>query len=247
MHKAFIKKEFIQNIRNYKFFIIGLVFIFFGFSNPIMARLMNEILLMSGLDINLADPTSYDAWIQFFKNYTTVLFIFLFLFASIITSEIQRGTLISMLTRGLKRSSIIMSKFLLLVVTWIIGYSFYFLITYLYTPLLLPGSLNNLIISGIFPLLFGIFMIMLLILGSVSTKNTIGALAFSIIGYLSCSVLSIFEQFNFLNPYILISKPLELIGGEISIEILIVPMIITLGYIFGLMLLSIFIFNRQSI
>ena len=68
---AFTKKEWMESVRTYKFFILITVFLLFGFMNPIIAKVMPELLasvLPEGMFITLAPPNAIDSWMQFFKN-----------------------------------------------------------------------------------------------------------------------------------------------------------------------------------
>lgn len=113
---AFTKKEFIECIRSYKFMILIIVFLAFGFMNPIFAKYMPELLksmMPDGMSMKLPEPTVFDSWTQFFKNMNQMgLIIFLLSFSSIISAELQKGTLINMVTKGLSRKKIILSIYI---------------------------------------------------------------------------------------------------------------------------------------
>ena len=62
---AFTKKEWMESVRTYKFFILITVFLLFGFMNPIIAKVMPELLasvLPEGMFITLATPNAIDSW-----------------------------------------------------------------------------------------------------------------------------------------------------------------------------------------
>jgi len=76
-----------------------MIFIIFGITNPLIAKLMPEIvgsLVTDGVVITLPEPTAYDAWAQFFKNATQMgLFVMVILFSGVLSSELSKGTLIN--------------------------------------------------------------------------------------------------------------------------------------------------------
>lgn len=63
---ALLKKEFLESIRTYKLVVIMPIFMFFGITNPIFAKIMPELFkTMEGVSIEFATPTLIDAWAQF--------------------------------------------------------------------------------------------------------------------------------------------------------------------------------------
>ncbi|WP_222860725.1 hypothetical protein [Paenibacillus antibioticophila] len=90
------------------------VFFIVGMLSPLTAKLMPELLssfLPEGMTLTIAEPTALDAWIQFFKNTSQMgLILIVILFSGILGTELTRGTLINMLTKGLSRHAVILSK-----------------------------------------------------------------------------------------------------------------------------------------
>lgn len=82
-YTAFLKKEFVENIKNYRFLILFSVFLIFGLISPFLARFMPEILSAVAADMRMGSaPAAADAWKQFYKNISGVgfsAFIILFL------------------------------------------------------------------------------------------------------------------------------------------------------------------------
>jgi len=149
---AFLKKEFFEYTKTYKLFIMLMIFIIFGITNPLIAKLMPEIvgsLVTDGVVITLPEPTAYDAWAQFFKNATQMgLFVMVILFSGVLSSELSKGTLINLLTKGLSRTAVILSKYTCMVSVWTISISLCFGLTYGYTAYLFPqGETSNLLFS----------------------------------------------------------------------------------------------------
>ena len=91
---AFLKKEISEYIRTYKLLIMLAVFGVFGITNPLMAKLLPEILgslMTDGIIITIPEATAYDAWMQFFKNATQIgIDCNSDLFSSVLSSELIR-------------------------------------------------------------------------------------------------------------------------------------------------------------
>lgn len=246
MFNSFCKKEFTEIIRNYKLFIIFIAFAAIGFSNPIFAKLTPEIIAATGYDINLPEPTLIDSWMQFYKNIPTLLVLFIILFSSALPNELSSNSLVNMVTRGLPRRVVILSKFTVITMVWIGAYYLTFLITYFYSPLLLTGDLPNLTLASLFPLLFGILMISLSLFGAVITKRTIGGILIPLIVYILSSLLGMIESLHNLLPTTMMSS-LQLITEELMLSDFQLASVVTVGLTIMMMILTVLIFNKQSL
>ena len=69
-YSAFTRKEFTENIRNYRLLIMLALFFFFGVSSPLLAKFTPQIVeaFMVNMEISFEEPTALDAWMQFYKN-----------------------------------------------------------------------------------------------------------------------------------------------------------------------------------
>jgi ABC-2 type transport system permease protein len=103
---AILEKELLESVRSYKLFIMLIVFFIFGIMSPLTAKLLPELLssmVPEGITITLTEPAAIDSWMQFFKNVSQMgLIVMLLVFSGIIGVELSRGTLINMLTKGLR-------------------------------------------------------------------------------------------------------------------------------------------------
>ena len=190
---VFTKKEIKEQIYSYKLFIFIVAFFVFGMIGPLTAKLLPEIIAsmsIEGMQITIPNPTYIDSYTQFFKNINQIgTVIILIGFSGCICSEISKGTLINILSKGLSRSTVIISKYVSCLFLWTISYVVSALTHYVYT-LYLFGShpTNNLIFSLFCVWLFGIFIISLLFISSIITKGIPGTLIFII------STISIFNK-----------------------------------------------------
>ena len=102
---AFIKKEFVENLKNYRFFILFAIFAIFGLSSAFLAKFTPEIIAALGAGFEATEePVALDAWQQFYKNISGVGFsALIILFGSCMSSEYSKGTLLLLVTKGLAR------------------------------------------------------------------------------------------------------------------------------------------------
>ncbi len=243
--KAFLMKDYLSIIRSYKLLVILIVFAIFGFLNPIMAKLMPEILKSSGLDINLAEPTEIDAWIQFYKNISTQLALYIILFSSFFTDEIKSGSLINMVTKGISRRSVILSKYTVLVSCWVLSYYLTFSLTYFYTAILFDTKLENLILGSTLYLIYGILIITASLFGAILFKHVIGSLIVPLSFVIIFPILAMLEKFTSYLPSELSSLGLELINKSAEYSDATNAIIASLLMIATMLISSILIFNKQ--
>jgi len=230
---AFTKKELMESTRTYKLFVLVVIFVLFGFMNPLMAKVMPELLnefLPDSITITLEEPKALDSWIQFFKNASqTGLIAMVIIFSGIMANEISKGILTIMLTKGLTRKAVILSKFASSVMQWTLAYGLCFGITYLYTIYFWSSSeISNLALAVIALWVFGIMLIALTIFGGLLFKNTYGALLLNGALVLVLSILSIFPQFKPYNPMTLISESIPLLMGDFLPKDMFTAMLVTI-------------------
>ena len=181
---AFMKKEWLEQLRSGRLAILGILFVLFGIMNPAIAKLtpwlieiMADTLEGSGLSVTAIKVSSMDSWMQFFKNIPMALIVFILFESSIFTKEYQSGTLVLALTKGLDRYKVVISKTLALLVLWSVGYWLCFGITYGYNAYFWDNSVaQSLLFSVLCWWLFGIWTILLATLFSTSAKTNTGVL-----------------------------------------------------------------------
>ena len=177
---AFLKKDFLEELRCARLLITTALFVLLGIMNPAVAKLtpwfleiFSDSLAGSGIVITDIKVSAIDSWVQFFKNIPIGLIAFVLLHASVFTNEYNRGTLVLSLTKGLKRYKVILSKSLLLISVWSVLYWMCFGITYLYNDFYWDNStVGNIAFSVFCTWLFGMFVISLLVLFSAFLDST---------------------------------------------------------------------------
>lgn len=243
-----IKKEYLEYIRDHKLIILVAIFAILGVSNPLIAKMTPWLFeqFINDVSITLPTPTVLDSWIQFFKNIGQIaLFIFTIIFSNCINHEINQGTLINLLTKGLKRQAVILSKFIGLTSLWSLLYLLSMIITWGYNCYYFNGNPVNLALALISLWIFGIFIIALIIFGNVLVKNNYGGLLFVGIFVIIGLFLSGFNILNDYNPIILFANSSSIMTNS-SITCgsnIIITLILTIG----LVICSISIFNHQEI
>ena len=193
---AFLKKELTEQYRSGKLMILGVLFVIFGIMNPAVAKLtplllelMADSLAESGMMITAVEISAMDSWVQFFKNIPMALIAFVLLEGGILTSELQSGTLILTLTKGLSRYKVLLAKSVVLTALWSIGYWLCFCITYAYNAFYWDNSVaKSLGASVTFWWLFGVLVISLVFLFS-SIFSSQGGVFLGVCGYLAVCLL----------------------------------------------------------
>lgn len=247
---AMTKKEFLESLRTYKLLIVVAVFLLFGMLNPITAKIMPKLLssfMPEGMTVTLTEPSAIDSWIQFYKNMSTQLILFIIVFSGIVANELSRGTLINMLTKGLSRKTVILSKFTATISIWTVSYLICFGTTFAYTMYLLPGELPNVGFSALCMWLFGVLQISMMLLGGVLFGSIYGSLLLTggFTGILM--LISIAPKFAEYNPYLLSSGSVSLLTSNIDISDFYVSICVTLVLIFFFIIGSIMLFDKKQI
>ncbi|MFQ8706323.1 MAG: ABC transporter permease [Thomasclavelia sp.] len=243
-----IKKEYLEYIREHKLIILVAVFAILGISNPLIAKMTPWLFeqFLNDVSITIPIPTVIDSWMQFFKNIGQIaLIIFTIIFSNCINREINQSTLINLLTKGLKRQSVILSKFIALSSLWTILYVLSIVITWGYNCYYFTGYLANLPIALFALWLFGIFIISLIILGNLLIKNNYGGLLLAGIVMIIGLFLNGFNILSDYNPIVLFANSNNIMTNTtITCTInIIITTILTIGCI----ICSINIFNHQEV
>jgi ABC-2 type transport system permease protein len=181
---AFFKKEMTEQARSGKLLFLTILFVLLGIMNPAIAKLtpwlletMADSLADSGMTVTAVTVSAMDSWVQFFKNVSMGLIAFVLMQSNIFTKEYQSGTLILTLTKGLRRSHVVLAKTAVLMVLWTAAYWLYFAITYLYNAYFWDNTVaQNLTFSVLCWWLFGLFTVALVTLFSVLCTGNTGVL-----------------------------------------------------------------------
>ena len=247
---AFTKKEFCESVRTYKFFVICIVFLILGMMNPLTAKLTPELLsslLPEGMIMNVPEPTAMDSWMQFFKNLPIGLVAAVILFSGMLTSEISRGTLINVLTKGLSRSSIILSKFFTSALIFTIAYLLCFGVSYGYTAYFWSNNTSHLIFSISCLWIFGILLMASLSLGGVLFESSYGPLLFTGGITICFFLLSFLPKLQKCVPIKLASDNMSLLSGEAAVSDFTWSIVVSCILILLFVAAAVAIFNKKQL
>lgn len=249
---VFLKKEIIESVRTKKLLIVFVVFMLLGVLNPLTAKITPEIiknLAPGGNQIELPEPSAIDSLEQFFKNTKQMgIIVFLITFSGIMTNEISRGSLVNVLTKGLTRKSVILSKHTLMGIVWTLSIIASFTITWVYTINLFPeAEINNLLFSIFCIWLFGIYLLTILLFASILTNSNYGNLL--ILGLITVVslIINMSEKVEKYNPITLSAKNKELIKGVIEPSYLYPCIGIAIGLSLIFIFVSIVMFNNKQL
>ena len=250
---AFIQKEFMEIVRNSKLLICGIIFALLGIMNPAIAKLTPWIIEMysdtssSGIVFQKVEVTALTSWEQFYKNMPIAFIVFVLMFSGIVASELQKGTLINIVTKGMSRWKIMISKFVMMLVLWTGVYFLSYVITYFYNAFYWDNSIAKHILFAVFCFyLFGVWLISLIILVSAfadnSTTVSLGVGGGFIVSYL----LGMVPKLQDYLPTKLMDS-LILIVGQAEPGEYIPAIIIVLCLIIANIVLGIIFFNKKNL
>jgi len=250
-YMAFNKKEWTENLRTYRFFIMGIVFLLFGMMNPIVAKYTPALIeaIAPEMGLHLPEPTMLDSWVQFFKNIGQMgLLILVIVFGGTMANELNRGTLINMLTKGLKRSTVILSKFTMATILWTICYALNLAVTYVYTAYFWDiNGMHHAFLAFFSLWFFGVLLISLVILGGVFFKNTYGSLLFTGGAVVMMTLLNISPKLHKYNPITLSFDNMSLLTAQKAAADFLPALVICAALVVLLIVLSVVTFNKKQL
>lgn len=251
---AFTKKDWREMVRSYKLVIIIIIFLILGFLNPIAATILPRIMgsvLPQDMIISIPEATVFDSWQQFYSNVPQMgIIVYVILLGGILEQEVSKGTLTIMLTKGLKRSTVIISKFMTAAIIWTICYSLSFLVTYLYNLVIFESAdVSNLAFSILQGWLFGLLIpAALLFGGSLFKFNNSGMLVAGTLYLVMIPLNHISPAYKF-NPMQLIAatKNIQLMHGTITPQYFYVQICMSIILTIAMLIGCIVSFNKKQL
>ncbi|MGM0173742.1 ABC transporter permease [Enterococcus sp. DIV0800] len=248
----FTKKELFESWRTYRLLILLIVFLILGLMNPLMAKLTPEIFKMTigkSLAQTIPEPTSLDSWTQFYKNMTQIgLVVFALMFSGTVSNEVNQGTLINLVTKGLHRWTVIIGKLISLIFQWSLCLVLSFLITWAYTLYYFPDDKSPYLLQAVFPLwLFGMLLMGLVLFASTVARNSYEGLLITGGGVVILGLLNLFDQVKKYNPISLTTENLDFLQKAELFQDYLSAMIISCLLFVLLIILSILLFNKKRL
>jgi ABC-2 type transport system permease protein len=248
---AITKKEFHESHATFRLYILLAVFLILGMTAPIFALLLPVIFESMGdvgFVIEIPEPTALDSWSMFFGNFDMVSITVVIIFCGIMSNEFSRGTMINLLTKGLKRHVVILAKFLSAAVIWTASYLLYLLVCFAYTAVLWEAAgLTNVFLGFFLPWLFGILLISMLIFGGTLSGNIYGGLLGCLAMLIISGVISFIPPIARFNPFVLVSRGFTILLGDIEPSEVFPAVLICIALICALLIASIVVFNKKKV
>ena len=257
---VFLKKELFESVKTHKLIIMAAVFLIFGMGSPLLARMTPEIIqwamesdpATAGMDFAamglLTEPTAINAWSQFFSDVGFLgLIALVIVFSGMLSSELSKGTLTIILTKGLPRSTVILSKLTNAVIIWSLSFSLSFFTAKLYTIFLFPeNNLPDLFLAGFSMWLLGVFLLALTIAAATLTEN--GYICLLIVGavVIALFILGIAPRIDAYNPISLISSPVALIIKAVTPRSVIPALVVSGIGIAALTIFAVVSFSKKK-
>lgn len=251
---AFARKEWMEQVRCGRFWMLLMLFSIFGILSPALAKMTPWLYEMlsgaieeQGIIVKHIKVTALFSWQQYYKNISLMLIAMTVIFSNVLTGEYQRGTLVHMLTKGLPRWKVIAAKAGVQLFIWTLCYWMAFAITYGYTVYFWDNSIaSHWLLAGAFVYLLGIWLMALIYLGSVLFNSNMGVLLFTGGAVAGCYLAGIVPYVSKYLPIRLLEAGNLLNGASLPDDFK-EACIITAGSGLCLFLLSIVIFNKKRI
>jgi len=249
---AFTGKELQESVRTYRLMILAAVFLILAMMNSLSAKFLPELLgalMPEGMQIQVAEPTVMDAWTQFYKNIPQLgLIVFVVMMSSSLAGEFGRGTLVLLLTKGLRRRTVVLGKFTSAVTVWTLVYVFCAVISYGYAVYFWRSeTVSHLLFALSCLWLFGVLLVAVLLLGGVVFKSMSGGILTVGTGVVLLFLLNLIPPLTRWNPLRLATMSTALLGGQIGPGEFLPAVGVACGA--GVLLLAgaILIFNKRQI
>ena len=183
MYRTLLAKEFLEQRRTYRLFILGAVLLVFGLISPVLAK-YTPLLLRSvpGLPAGLADiipeATLRDAVGQYIKNTSQfgVLLVIIFTMG-VIAQEKERGTAAMLLTKPVRRSAMVLAKWAAGMGSLLVGLAVAAIGCALYTALLFEPLplLGFLALNALMGVFLGVFLSIALLASALARSQAVAA------------------------------------------------------------------------
>lgn len=247
---AFVKKEFMENMKNHRFLILFAVFLLFGIASAFLAKFTPEILSALAADMEKSsEPGALDAWKQFYKNISGVGFsAFIILYGSCLSGEYSKGTLILMVTKGLSRRAVVLAKYTVAAVLMTISYWVSFAAAYGYTAFLWHDTTLSYVVPAAFFLwIIGFLYLSILMVGCVIFNQTFTSILFTGGVAALISLPGIIKPLARYSPFVLATKNIDLISGAAALSDFVAPALVSMVLTLAGLFLSLRLISKKKL
>ncbi|MCP9312560.1 ABC transporter permease [Liquorilactobacillus satsumensis] len=247
------EKELVETWRTYRFLTLITFFLILALMSPLVAKLTPTIIKLSlndTLNLQLPQPTAFDSWKQFYKGITQLgILVTAILFAGTMSQELSKNTLVNLVTKGLPRWTIVLSKYFSLLLQWTVALSLSLFVTWGYTAYYFPAKITpTAVLAGFLPLLlFGIFLLALILFGSTLGQNNYGGLLIPLFITVILYLINLVKQFHNYNPLSLIGDNLAILQGTKPLSQLLPSMLVAIAASLFLLGGTVVLLNHRKI
>lgn len=249
---GFLKKEWFESVKTFKLLLVTVIFSILGILNPFTAKITPVLLenfMPEGTFVNLPEPVALDSWLQFYKNVPQMgLIVFILLFSTMMSKELEKDTLVILLTKGLRRSTVITAKFAIALSYWTWAITLSFTLTYAYTAFYWDQSqLHHLVFAASCLYIFGILLLAVTLWGNTVFATPYGGTLVTLLVVIALFIIAIFPTASDWNPLELLTAAPQLLTGELTPVDIWIPYVIALVIAFFFLLLTVSHFKRKLI
>ena len=252
-----LKKEFKELFKTKTFLILPIVIISFSAISPLLAYFIQDILKailppeqIEPIIDSLPTQSIRDAYTQLLSNLNQIGYLVLLFFAtSIFISDKTKGRLLLILAKPIKRSDILISKFLNILIQYIlallIGSAFFIFYTYA-----LFDEFDVLLYLSVISLhfLYGLFLIAIAMFASTVTKSYMASILISVLTFMGLGIFNFIDHnLLYIIPNSLNKLQLNVISGTYESIQIIISLVSVLAMISILVTSSVVIFKHQEI
>lgn len=241
--KIFFMKEFSEQIKKYKVFIIGFVMIFLGIIGPIILKLLP--IIMDGGNLPIPEITTLDSYREFLENVSQMfLIIIIIMFGGSIVNEFKNQTAIIMFSKGLSRKDFILAKFFSNVLTVSIAYFASAIITHILIIILFDNSAQNVFLFFLLGWIFLIVIVALIVFVSMFTKKSVAVMGIVAGTMILMAIISILPHVGEYLPTYLATKPIGVLNNSATFIDMLPAVLISIAIIIASIISSCFLVKR---
>ena len=251
---AFLKKEGLEQLRTGRLLVLGLLFVLFGIMNPAIAKLtpwmlqaMSASLSDTGITVTNIEVNALSSWTQYYKNLPIALLVFVLMTAGAFTAEYQKGTLVLVLTKGLKRAQVLAAKALSMLLLWTGCSVLYYAVTYGYTAYFWDQAvLSHIGYAAFLYYLFGVWLLSVMVLFSTLSSGNTGVLLGTGGILLAVFLLGLFPPLAPFLPLFL-TDAMPLLTGTLAASAMGKASAIALGWVLLNGIAAVLVFRKRSL
>jgi ABC-2 type transport system permease protein len=247
--KAYFKKETLESMRQFRYLIVFIAFIFLSLSNPIVQKLMPKILESSGMEVAIGSlPTDKVSVMRGLISdlFQTGVLVMVFTFCNILSDEIRSQKFVFPFSKGAEAKYIVAAKGLHYSIVIFAAVCLGLFLNYYYVDLMFDKgtapAISGVLFSAFLISLFFIYNLMLTMFFSLILKKGIFAgIIVAMIQYFSAipAKIELIEDFV---PYNLLSN-----AGSYTVYNMTLPILVVIFYIVVLGVVNSIILKKKEI